>query len=352
MKQQLQSLQVLRGFAAISVVFYHTHLILMQYGKVDLFGSIAIHGKAGVNIFFVLSGFIILKAHSAEIGQKSSVARYLFRRFVRLYPIYWILTLAFMGAAAAGLGDPDFSWQLVNLISAFALYEFYEPLSLPLKVAWTLVHEVRFYLVFALLLISRSLGICAFAVWTAATLFATAVYQTDDLGWLSPWMLYFVSGMIVYLISQRFNEVNMMFISAAAIAFLVAYIFIPNFHVGYADKDVLPSLLWLIPTCSLLLLVILYLEEQWCTVKTGLWTALGDASYSIYLVHSAVISVCAIIARKLGLYDWMGAYPLFAATFLSSVLAGVLVHKLLEAPMLSRLRSFQPESGGKAARQV
>lgn len=337
MKTEVQSIQVLRGVAAVAVAFYHTHLILMQYGDVDLLGWLALHGKAGVNIFFTLSGFIILKAHWKHIGQPAQIPNYLYRRWSRLYPLYWLLTLAFVAASLTGLGRPDFSWSPLNLLSSFALYEFGVDATPPLQVAWTLFYEVKFYLAFVLLLVSPLLGIAAFAVWSVAAIYSTVTTGAVDAGWLSPWMLYFMAGMLVYLASERLPRWAA-WPSAALTALLVlVYVVRPELHITYSGGNILPSLLWLIPVCAFGLLAVVLAERPGERAR-GLWTILGDASYSIYLVHSAVISVCAIVGLKLGLYDLAGGYALFAATFIASIAGGYVVHVALEKPLLHALR--------------
>ncbi len=72
----------MRGLAALSVVVYHTYIILMepQYGGHVLFAPVARHGVLGVSFFFVLSGFIISSAHWRDIGQPAAISRYAVRR--------------------------------------------------------------------------------------------------------------------------------------------------------------------------------------------------------------------------------------------------------------------------------
>jgi exopolysaccharide production protein ExoZ len=337
MRTEVQSIQVLRGVAAVSVAFYHTHLILMQYGEVDLLGWIALHGKAGVNIFFTLSGFIILKAHWKQIGQPSEIPNYFYRRLVRLYPLYWLLTLAFVAASLIGLGRPDFSWSPLNMLSSLALYEFGVDASPPLKVAWTLFYEVKFYLAFILLMVSPVLGIAAFAIWSIAVLYSTVTTGAVDAGWLSPWMLYFIVGMLVYVASERLPRWAAWPSASLTLLLVAIYAVRPDLYITSGGGNILPSLLWLLPTCAFGLLAVV-LAEPAGVKRRGLWSVLGDASYSIYLVHSAVISVFAIIGLKFGLYDFGGAYPLFAAAFVASIVGGYVVHLTLEKPMLYALR--------------
>ena len=95
----LVSLQLLRGAAAIFVVIHHTCLIIAvqpEYGGMNAYAWIANKGWIGVNCFFVLSGFIIMHAHSRDIGTPSRALRYVMRRVSRIYPIYWLFLTCFM----------------------------------------------------------------------------------------------------------------------------------------------------------------------------------------------------------------------------------------------------------------
>src|SRR4051794_15071476 len=95
----LQSLQACRAMAAILVVLYHTsHGIfrLDKYFGHKPFGHVFDFGFAGVDFFFVLSGFIMMHVHGRDIGQPRAFASYLWKRFSRIYPAYWIVFAAIL----------------------------------------------------------------------------------------------------------------------------------------------------------------------------------------------------------------------------------------------------------------
>lgn len=68
----------------------------------------------------------------------------------------------------------------------------------------------------------------------------------------------------------------------------------------------------------------------------------GDASYSIYLIHSAAISGIMVVARRLRLIDWIGPYPVYFMTLVIAVMAGLAAYFLIERPLLRSLRRFTP----------
>jgi peptidoglycan/LPS O-acetylase OafA/YrhL len=162
----LNSLQVGRGLAALSVVAFHLSTALgdPRYGGTRVFSLYTRRGNLGVDFFFVLSGFIILHAHKADLGRPARLGRYLYRRFVRLYPIYWLYTLVLTTlvlttlVAAGQAVVLKLPQTLAGWVSAVFLIRLSQE-SPPLGVAWTLFHEVAFYLFFSLAILNRRLGI-------------------------------------------------------------------------------------------------------------------------------------------------------------------------------------------------
>ncbi len=80
---KLWSIQAMRGVAALAVVALHVYVIYLRpdYGQVIAFAPILSKGWVGVNLFFVISGFIIMNAHAKDIGRPSRIPRYLWQRF-------------------------------------------------------------------------------------------------------------------------------------------------------------------------------------------------------------------------------------------------------------------------------
>src|SRR5665213_484275 len=141
-RDRLVGIQAARGAAALLVVFYHAGrmLSLNQYVGNDPLDGLFSFGHAGVDFFFVLSGFIIYFVHHKDLNSPQRVSRYAWRRFVRIYPIYWVVTLGAIALAVAGHHN-DISVQRITA-SFFLLPQAEDPI---VGVAWTLEHEVLFY---------------------------------------------------------------------------------------------------------------------------------------------------------------------------------------------------------------
>lgn len=149
------SIQVLRGFAAMMVVAYHA--IDMANERFALGWRFGAAGEAGVDVFFVISGFVMIVAAQKTGAQDAH--RFLLKRFIRIYPLYWfwttvklVLLLTIPAAAVSAVLDPAHlaaSYALLPWTNADGkIYPF-------LVVGWTLSYEIFFYLCMAAALALR-----------------------------------------------------------------------------------------------------------------------------------------------------------------------------------------------------
>jgi exopolysaccharide production protein ExoZ len=335
----INAIQVMRGLAAVAVVLFHTHIILNQpaYGGIDVFGDLTSRGWMGVNLFFVLSGFIIMFAHAKDIGQPKALGRYGWRRVSRVYPVYWIFLTLYILAAYFGFGNADFGWSAPNLISAYALIKFTPDLSLPLSVAWTLFYEMQFYAIFALLIFNRLVGIVTFAIWLAAIFIANIFVGNVGMGLLHMWNINFMFGVLAYFLYTKLPAKFGYAILATGFAGLgIALWLIPEGRVFQIEKQ--PVKLFLLGVPFGLILLGSALSERFLSWTPPQWlTTLGAASYSIYIVHSPAISLIAIINKKLT-HGLIPEALLFTLTAAFSIMAGCIVHILIERPLLRVMR--------------
>lgn len=172
--QKLNSLQALRGLAALFVVVFHYHFRLGGPDEHALEYWHAIFGWSfiGVDIFFVISGFIMVYSTRQQTPGISACGKFLLNRMIRILPLYYLfLLVAFLLNGAFGLLDEPASAR--NLISALtftlssvATSPQYIDLEQMYNVRWTLNYELYFYLVFALCLLLRQriLLLCGWAI--------------------------------------------------------------------------------------------------------------------------------------------------------------------------------------------
>src|SRR5437588_671898 len=146
------NLQALRGVACLLVVVYHTASIESRYGlPFSPLNPVRWFGYAGVDLFFVLSGFIITATSRADLGRPGRLPRYAFRRAWRIYPAYWVALAVGVGVFAVLSPDPVFRTGWATDLRDALLLTPRPELCRFLPVAWTLSYELMFYLAFAAL---------------------------------------------------------------------------------------------------------------------------------------------------------------------------------------------------------
>ncbi len=336
-KSRVLSIQVLRGFAACAVVLYHTDIILghRNYGTNSQFGGLAEWGWLGVNLFFMISGFTILLAHHRDVGVPQRLARYSWRRFVRVYPIYWLMAVAFL---IATYFKPDYrplDLRPGNLLTTVMLLPFVQDPELPLKVAWSMLFEVMFYGLFALAILSRHASRLLWPLWTVAILVSVFVFHRYALDPLNVYNLYFILGALLWRAMPHLRASALiplllgLGISCVAVSGIVG----PRANF---DHDNLALFAVALPVLFVLAICLVAEKAYPRLFSSPTLLLIGDASYSIYLVHSAVLSVAGSLQSKALM--WIPGVVYFVAAGVGSVIVGIGVHLYIEKPILTRLR--------------
>jgi exopolysaccharide production protein ExoZ len=339
----LKSLQAARAIAVVGVVAYHLSITLgnTRYLGEAIFQSLTWRGNLGVDLFFVLSGFIIAFAHERDINDPGRLPRYAWRRLVRIYPIYWLYIGVLAALLATGLGREA---KLPESINAWVLTVFLVRVdeSYPLiQPAWTLVHELCFYLLFSTFIISKKLGISVFALWFAIILIR---YESPAHGggstpigtYFSLYNLDFVFGMAAYMLWKRSTEISSILSLFFGSVLLAVSVGVESGGVGGAWLCIAYGIAF-----GLMLLGLAGVERHFNLRIPTLLLLVGDASYTIYLTHEASMGLFLKIALKTGDYIHVPAGIIFAFGLVAPILAGVVAFRFLEQPLLNVLRSRQ-----------
>ena len=338
--ERLDGVQAARGGAAVLVLLYHCgHMLsLPQYvGHVPL-GDVFEFGHAGVDFFFVLSGFIITYVHRADLGRPERLPRYAWRRLTRIMPMYWIVSLLALGLA---LDTPEKIAHLApgHVVASFLLVPHArDPL---LGVGWTLEHEMLFYLAFGIAVVWRRLGPPLMALGAALVIAGPWLPRSLVLDYLSvSYHMHFLLGIGVALLVQRGSVAAPRAIAlAGAAGFLVS---------GFAeDAGLLVQAGFASQACfglaSAAMLTGLVEAERRGKLRVGpALVVLGAASYSIYLVHTIAIGVA---ARTLALLGVMALLPGWSAMLLGAgagLGAGLLLYQYVERPLTAAMRRLEP----------
>ncbi len=344
-KTRLSGIEAVRGCAATAVVLYHAarHLNWVL-GTPQLMRAVQF-GHAGVDLFFVVSGFIILFVHHRDVGEPSRSRHYLARRFSRVMPTYWVaLGLTLLISLAAGHAVPPVArllWSVTLLPSVE------EPI---LGIAWTLQYEIVFYAAFSVLIISRRAGLALSGVWLGWILvvwlgWGAVAAISGNAGIPSslydPYNLEFFMGMAgAYWLRRRTVPKPRLFL---AVGLAVLILTAAAEDAGYLDGYAAPArLAYGIPSALLILGVA---EAERCgrlTIPAGL-RLLGGASYSIYLFQFVFIGVAWNLWLAAGLDGRTPAWASYPLLVCAGLAGGMAMARLVERPLLRLVRSERPK---------
>lgn len=341
----LHSLQIGRALAAIAVAAFHLSINMGQprYGSDAVFWEFTKRGNLGVDFFFVLSGFIILFAHQHDIGQRDRLPSYAYRRLIRVYPIYLLYTAGYVSLVLAGFGGAAVMPNSVEgWLTAFTLIYFGGGES-PLSVAWTLIHEIAFYAMFGLLVLHRRIGTCLFVAWILATLLH---FKHPDYDARTPIDVYFglynlnfLIGMLAFAIYKHANTRWFYASLAAGVTLLIT---------GWKleSGDLVPASVFLLVYAlgfGGLVAGAAGIEREGMHIPGRWLVAVGDASYTLYLLHLPILGLLLKIALKLSLDDVVGRELLYILVLVGTVVTSVVAYRLVEVTLLRSLRRWAPD---------
>ena len=341
--------QVCRGVACLLVALFHgASLVEHQYGVKPLL-SLTEFGFSGVHLFFVISGLIIFHAHRRDLDHPRSAPRYLKKRFARIYPFYWAVFLVLGGRKV-------FTHRME--IGDFVTNALFFASSKPLVVAvsWTLAYEILFYALFLAFLVRRSAGVAVFAVWFTLVALNYHYHFADFVG-LDLLNVLFGLGLLTSvaaialrhrLDASRRDRIGIAALVAGIVVFLCTARYclsLPDRYVGVWIWESLPLTLGFGTGAALLLFAMVSDRIEGFLEQRRILLLIGDASYSIYLLHFYFQKRTSNAIRSLGWVpsgekSQLTALLLLAAIMIVSVGCGILIHKWVEKPLLSRCRRW------------
>lgn len=312
----IKNIQILRAWASIVVVFYHTLGMSKSYGQqaeyLSFFGSWGVHG---VDIFFVISGFIMYYTQSVKLAQPF---KFLKDRIIRIVPIYWLLSifylsLFFVVPSLFREFQPDFSYILSSFffISGFLYGE--HPI---LSYGWTLEYEFIFYMCF---FISIFFGKKYYLLISSFLLFLFYYFSPS----VNPILIEFIMGMILAYLFLNFDYVNKNLFYLGCLLLIFSIFWDVNdsnrlFFYGLSS-------VFIVYGC-------LGVRE----IKSKLLFFLGSASYSIYLIHVFTLPVFFKISSKY--LNFFNNDFLVILSIIFTIFFGSIFYILVEKPITNFLK--------------
>lgn len=329
--------------AAIAVVASHAAQIIPIYGRGDSFTSFHI-GAAGVDTFFVISGFIM--CHITDNDDKDGL-RFFKRRLARVAPAYWIITSMIalvMLVFPTIFRTSEFSVPLYFASLAFlgwpnAATGDAQPLLL---IGWTLNYEFFFYSLFAVIMsFTRKNRISVisiiFIILISIGLIIKFENPVTDF-YTNTIVIEFIFGMFLW----KINKIGLLKDAYVGYSFILIsiFIFISVDRTIWVERDsLLRPLYWGVPG-SILVAGVLCLESGRKIRRYKFLYNLGDASYSIYLSHIITLGVVRFIWGKFELKQWLPDSMLLIVGLVGSTIIGYLFHVFVEKTASSQMRSF------------
>lgn len=353
-KSSIDSIQILRGLAATAVVVHHairgytinvpaslSNLHQPILGARWLYESLA----AGVDIFFVISGFIMIYVSRPYANGTRPVSDFLARRVIRVYPPYLIITAIFLLPKLLSYlhGKYVFDLSPLRLLGALTLFPTLNESGMiqPIVgVGWTLSYEVYFYLAFTVALFVGgerffwALTSLLCIILAAANLTGSNITVIRFLH--DPIIFEFLCGCVLgkLYLARKLPKLHPVFLLLSVGVILIA----GGFFLANETHPLLRFVFWGIPAAT-----IVWSLLHISTSSTRSWSRipllLGNASYSVYLIHTFVIyQVIQMMLKRVHLpglpllTDILILGSVAAATFV-----GVLFHLFVEKPTVSTL---------------
>ena len=347
-KNKIEVIQVIRGIAAISVVFYHCKVSLTTSDSFKesldwLFNS----GAAGVDVFFVLSGFVMVYSTENNTDEKKIISiNFLLRRVIRIWPIYLFLSLLYL-MIQHYLGEVKNEINLKLIVKSVLFLptasddppHYGYPL---LSVGWSLNYEMYFYCIFALSLLWKKYRYWFFFSFFIASLFlfpwiikntysfnpnAGVYFENTYLNFMTnPIIWEFAVGALIGIIyinkylHQTIQRYTPNWIPYAVLVFVV-WQFVSGFRGGHGITN------WGISAILLIVVSVFYFDTKNYSQRL---IFLGEISYSLYLVHLPVQLLLSRIFDLNNLPMLRQGQSMLFLTVGVSILSAYLSHEILE----------------------
>lgn len=346
--KKLESLQMVRAFAMLMVLFIHIDAFSARIlGQSFLSGIFMPSGDSGVNIFFVLSGFIIFFVHKDDVGKKIKFLPYLIKRFSRIYPTYWLVTLILIPLhfllPQFGAGNER---EAKNIIfSLLLLPQTHAPI---IHAAWSLSHEIFFYLMFSLAIILSLKTMMPFiffivlgsALSTVYSLQGIIIFENPFHNLIFSYHNFeFLLGCLSAYLVFKYKIRGKKLLFGTGLIILFAMIIFERIN---GDMSALRLFGYGIPAFLIITALTSYeLKNKLVLPKSfipKLFLILGDASFSIYITHQLLISGIGRTLMSTGLADIIGPSATITIVTIFTLSAGCIFHYKIEKPLLYHSR--------------
>jgi exopolysaccharide production protein ExoZ len=365
----LGGIQILRACAALMVAALHIQheaATLAARGGQSFTASQALPWLAGVDIFFVVSGFIMVHASASLFGRSYQGSRlFMARRLARIVPIYWLAMSLYLAVVLLAPGMLNNSLPSVGaIISDYLFWPTLRANGLVqpfYSLGWTLNYEMFFYLLFAVsLVLPRRAAVAGVALVLVALVAGVAALEASGAKvpvavsfWSRPIILEFVLGMMVGLARAegvRLSSFVRFVLAIVGIGVLFADV---GGNMGQTSLQAvlgygLPAACLVAaaglgkpePAASLLASNAPSILRHGLSLQNKPLVALGDASYALYLLHPFAARGARVLLEKAGLMPLFGPWGFITLALALAMVAAIAMHRLFEVPVTGVVRRW------------
>ena len=330
----IANLQLLRGIAALMIVFVHLWPLLTP---LDANTQLPHAFHAGVDIFFVISGFIMVHVTTAR---DMSAGRFALDRIVRIVPVYWLFCLIIFAAAWLLPFLGSFRPSLGELVRSMLFIPYGSGPNFPpvIYVGWTLNLEMYFYALFTLALaLTRTSGrpVPVLIAMLALPVIVAPFMPADSLlkFYGNPVVLEFAIGM---LIAQHHHRLSRLPTGAGLAAVITAIALLAA--LPYDDEGQSRFVLFALPATLLVAGAIVLEQRGWRTEATPV-LQFGAISYVLYISHPLALSAMGNVQERIAALQTPSAALAWSAFAVASAICFAwIVHHAFEQPVARGLR--------------
>ncbi len=336
----LDILQIFRGIAALMVVCHHTIASIKFYHKIEfpLFNILALIGKFGVDFFFVLSGFIISYTAFYKYNEPNSFKNYIKNRLIRIYVPYLPIGILMLVLYSFFPNLSNSEREISNLTSLTLL-----PQGNPaLSVAWSLTFELCFYLLFSLSFISKKSWNYFVVLWFILIVLVNyipleTIKPINNIFFkilLSTYNIEFILGYFLSLLIIKKQALNLKIILLILAFSIISFLYC----IVYKYELFSFSINFVFAIISFIIIYLAIVHHTKKIKKGAIMMLIGNATYSIYLVHNPLQMIVIRFLPKIN-----SVINVFLTLFLVLIISsfiGYLYYLLFEKEAIQRIKKL------------
>ena len=349
-QKNLHLIQLLRGIASILVVLLHITINYQEKTGHSFLFNIFSFGGSGVDMFFVLSGFIITYSNLPYLAQPAAIGKFLKRRIIRIFPIYWIIITIFLilQLAFPSFYNTHFDTGISNVIQTYLVLPGHNMLN---GVSWSLTNELFFYFLFTMALIIPNKKYSLFLLITYFIFLivfsiAIPVVANDNpyMGVLIfPMNIEFFLGVFIVLIVKRVSKKWVYPLLVSGVLLFLVGTFLNNGGievVSSSSNQALNRVLLLGFPSFLIIMSVVKIELSRTIKMPNIFLQLGDASYSIYLIHLPIVAAFFKVLAKFNISNSFVLFLLTCFLFIIICTAAIFIYHKIEKPLIKKLNKL------------